>query len=58
MDHRLLDFGFPAARIHGGVIHSTPEFTADHLSVYDLGAPAQKAIWDRDRPADRDGGRR
>jgi pimeloyl-ACP methyl ester carboxylesterase len=47
MDQRLLAFGFPAARIHGGVIRSTPQFTADHLSVYDLGAPAQKAIWAR-----------
>jgi pimeloyl-ACP methyl ester carboxylesterase len=47
MDHRLLVFGFPAARIHGEVIRSTPHFTADHLSVYDLGAPAQKAIWAR-----------
>ena len=47
LDERLLAFGFPADHIHGGVIHSTPRFTADHLSVYDLGASAQKAIWAR-----------
>ena len=47
LDERLLAFGFPASRIHGGVIHSTPHFTADHLSVYDLGAPARQAIWAR-----------
>lgn len=47
LDERLLAFGFPAARIHGEVIHSTRHFTADHLSVYDLGAQAQKAIWAR-----------
>jgi pimeloyl-ACP methyl ester carboxylesterase len=47
LDQRLLAFGFPADHIHGGVIRSTPKFTADHLSVYDLGVPAQKAIWAR-----------
>jgi pimeloyl-ACP methyl ester carboxylesterase len=47
LDERLLAFDFPADRIHGGVIRSTPHFTADHMSVYDLGAPAQKAIWAR-----------
>ena len=47
LDERLLAFGFPADRIHGGVIRSTPHFTADHLSVYDLGAPAREAIWAR-----------
>ena len=47
LDERLLAFDFPAGRIHGAVIHSTPRFTADHLSVYDLGAPARKAIWAR-----------
>ncbi len=47
LDQRLLAFGFPAGRIHGGVIRSTPRFTADHLSVYDLGAPARRAIWAR-----------
>ena len=43
----MLNFGFPAARIHGGVIHSAPGFTADHMSVYTLSAAGKKAIWDR-----------
>ena len=47
LNERLLAFDFPAGRIHGAVIRSTPRFTADHMSVYDLGAPAQKAIWAR-----------
>jgi pimeloyl-ACP methyl ester carboxylesterase len=47
LDERLLAFGFPAERIHGQVIRSTPRFTADHMSVYDLGAPARRAIWAR-----------
>jgi pimeloyl-ACP methyl ester carboxylesterase len=47
LDQRLLAFDFPAEHIHGGLIHSTPKFTADHMSVYDLGAPAQQAIWAR-----------
>jgi pimeloyl-ACP methyl ester carboxylesterase len=47
LDHRLLAFGFPGDHIHGGVIRSTSRFTADHMSVYDLGAPARTAIWER-----------
>jgi dienelactone hydrolase len=47
MDRRLLDFGFPAARIHGGVIHSKPGFTADHMSVYSLTKAGQAAVWGR-----------
>jgi pimeloyl-ACP methyl ester carboxylesterase len=47
LDDRLVAFGFPSSRIHGEVISSTPQFTADHMSVYDLGPPAQKAIWAR-----------
>jgi pimeloyl-ACP methyl ester carboxylesterase len=46
LDERLLSFGFPAKRIHGAVIRSRG-FTADHMSVYDLSAPAERAIWDR-----------
>lgn len=46
MDRRLLSFGFPAARIHGAVIHSRG-FVADHMSVYDLSPAAKKAIWGR-----------
>jgi dienelactone hydrolase len=46
MDRRLLTFGFPAARIHGGVIRSKG-FKADHMSVYDLSPSAKRAIWDR-----------
>lgn len=46
LDERLLTFGFPAARIHGAVIHSRG-FNADHMSVYDLSPPAKRAIWDR-----------
>ncbi len=47
LDHRLLAFGFPAARIHGGVVHSTEGFVADHGSVYTLSAAGKRAIWDR-----------
>ena len=47
LDHRLLAFGFPAARIHGGVIHSTNGFVADHGSVYTLSDAGKRAIWDR-----------
>ncbi len=47
LDTRMLNFGFPAARIHGGVIHSAPGFTADHGSVYTLSAAGKKAIWGR-----------
>lgn len=46
LDRRLLSFGFPASRIHGAVIRSRG-FTADHMSVYDLSAPAKKALWQR-----------
>ena len=47
LDRRLLAFGFPAARIHGGVIHSTKGFVADHGSVYTLSDAGKRAIWDR-----------
>jgi pimeloyl-ACP methyl ester carboxylesterase len=47
MDQRLLAFDFPAVHIHGGVIRSTPHFTADHMSVYDTGTGARTAIWAR-----------
>jgi pimeloyl-ACP methyl ester carboxylesterase len=47
LDQRMLSDGFPGARIHGGVIRSTRGFVADHMSVYDLGAPARQAIWAR-----------
>ena len=47
LDQRLLNFGFPAARIHGGIIKSAPGFTADHMSVYTLSPAGKKAIWDR-----------
>jgi predicted esterase len=47
LDDRLLAFGFPAARIHGGVIHSTNGFVADHGSVYTLSDAGKRAIWDR-----------
>jgi pimeloyl-ACP methyl ester carboxylesterase len=47
LDQRLLQFGFPAARIHGGVIKSTPGFAADHMSVYSLTPDGKRAIWDR-----------
>jgi len=43
---RMLASGFPVKRIHSAVIHSQG-FTADHMSVYDLSAPAKRAIWDR-----------
>jgi dienelactone hydrolase len=43
---RLLSFGFPAKHIHAVVIHSKG-FTADHMSVYDLGPAAKRGIWDR-----------
>jgi dienelactone hydrolase len=43
---RMLRSGFPVKRIHSAVIHSQG-FTADHMSVYDLSAPAKRAIWDR-----------
>lgn len=47
LDRRLLAGGFPAARIHGGVIHSTRGFVADHDSVYDVTPAAQRAVWAR-----------
>ena len=47
LDRRLLAFGFPAARIHGGVIHSANGFVADHGSVYTLSDAGKRAIWDR-----------
>jgi pimeloyl-ACP methyl ester carboxylesterase len=47
LDRRLLSFGFPAARIHGGVIHSAPGFVADHMSVYSLTKAGMRAIWGR-----------
>jgi predicted esterase len=46
LDKRLLSFGVPAGQIHGAVIRSRG-FSADHMSVYDLSAPAKRAIWDR-----------
>jgi pimeloyl-ACP methyl ester carboxylesterase len=47
MDRRLLNFGFPAARIHGGIVRSAPGFTADHGSVYSLTKAGRDAIWGR-----------
>ena len=47
LDQRLLHFGFPAARIHGGIIRSAPGFNADHMSVYTLTNAGKHAIWDR-----------
>jgi dienelactone hydrolase len=47
LDRRLLNDGVPAARIHGGVVHSAPGFTADHMSVYSLTRAGRRAIWDR-----------
>jgi dienelactone hydrolase len=47
LDQRLLSFGFPAKRIHGGVIHSASGFTADHMSVYSLTPAGKRAIWER-----------
>jgi predicted esterase len=47
LDQRLLHFGFPAARIHGGIIPSARGFTADHMSVYSLTPAGKKAIWGR-----------
>jgi dienelactone hydrolase len=46
LDRRLLGYGFPAGRIHGAVVRSRG-FTANHMSVYDLGPAAKRAIWDR-----------
>jgi pimeloyl-ACP methyl ester carboxylesterase len=46
LDRRLLNFDFPAKRVHGAVIRSKG-FKADHMSVYDLSPAAKRAIWDR-----------
>jgi predicted esterase len=50
LDRRLLDYDFPASKIHGGVVRSTKGFTADHMSVYTLSPDGKRAIWD---PVDR-----
>jgi dienelactone hydrolase len=47
LDRRLLTFGFPARSIHGGIVHSTKGFTADHGSVYTLTPAGKQAIWAR-----------
>jgi dienelactone hydrolase len=47
LDQRLLTLGFPAKRIHGGVIHSANGFTADHGSVYTESSAGKRAIWGR-----------
>jgi dienelactone hydrolase len=47
LDQRLLTFGFPADRIHGGIVHSAPGFTADHGSVYSLTKAGRSAVWGR-----------
>jgi dienelactone hydrolase len=47
LDERLLELGFPARRIHGGVIHSAKGFAADHASVYTLSPAGKRAIWGR-----------
>lgn len=47
LDQRLLAFGFPAARIHGGIVRSSPGFTADHMSVYSLTKAGRSAVWGR-----------
>ncbi len=47
LDQRLLNFGFPASRIHGGIVKSSPGFTADHMSVYSLTRAGQSAVWGR-----------
>jgi predicted esterase len=47
LDERLLTFGFPAARIHGGIVRSRPGFTADHMSVYSLTKAGRSAVWGR-----------
>jgi dienelactone hydrolase len=46
LDERLVSYAFPATHVHGAVIRSKG-FTADHMSVYDLSAPAKRAIWGR-----------
>jgi predicted esterase len=47
LDQRLLTFGFPADRIHGGIVHSAPGFVADHGSVYTLTKAGESAVWGR-----------
>ena len=47
LDRRLLNFGFPASRIHGGIVKSSPGFTADHMSVYSLTKAGRSAVWGR-----------
>jgi hypothetical protein len=47
LDQRLLNFGFPASRIHGGIVKSSAGFTADHMSVYSLTKAGQRAVWGR-----------
>jgi len=47
LDNRLLADGFPAAKIHGGIVHSAKGFTADHMSVYTLSDAGKRAVWDR-----------
>ena len=47
LDRRLLSFGFPAARIHGGIVNRAKGFTADHMSVYSLSEAGKRAIWGR-----------
>jgi dienelactone hydrolase len=47
LDTRLLNYGFPAARIHGGIVRSAPGFVADHGSVYSLTKAGQRAVWGR-----------
>jgi pimeloyl-ACP methyl ester carboxylesterase len=47
LDQRLLAFGFPPARIHGGIVRSSAGFTADHMSVYSLTKAGESAVWGR-----------
>ena len=43
---RLHHFHVPDAQVHRAIVRSTG-FTADHMSVYDLSAPAKRGIWAR-----------
>jgi predicted esterase len=52
LDRRLLNFDFPAGKIHGGVVRSTKGFSADHMSVYTL-SPAGKSARSRSRSRSR-----
>jgi pimeloyl-ACP methyl ester carboxylesterase len=47
---RLRRAGFPGAHVQGELVHSTANFTADHLSALGTSAQAQAAFW---VPADR-----